>query len=121
MEVNIIDLLLRDRDFPRPVLGPYIGPFPIKKKLKNLPKMVYNILNILVLHFVENFIKILTKIGKLQMHENLHKNMNENMFKQPICYSFALLISYTIGVPTSSGNHGKPGKSLKKVPCMEKS
>ena len=23
-------------------------------------------------------------------------------------------------VPTSSGNHGKPGKSLKKVPCMEK-
>ena len=24
-------------------------------------------------------------------------------------------------VPTSSGNHGKPGKSPKKVPCMEKS
>ena len=24
-------------------------------------------------------------------------------------------------VPTSSGNPGKPGKSLKKVPCMEKS
>ena len=24
-------------------------------------------------------------------------------------------------VPTSSENHGKPGKSLKKVPCMEKS
>ena len=24
-------------------------------------------------------------------------------------------------VPTSSGNHGKPGKSRKKVPCMEKS
>ena len=24
-------------------------------------------------------------------------------------------------VHTSSGNHGKPGKSLKKVPCMEKS
>ena len=24
-------------------------------------------------------------------------------------------------VPTSSGNHGKPGKSLKKVPCMLKS
>ena len=23
-------------------------------------------------------------------------------------------------VPTSSGNHGKRGKSLKKVPCMEK-
>ena len=26
-----------------------------------------------------------------------------------------------IRVPTGSGNHGKPGKSLKKVPCMEKS
>ena len=26
-----------------------------------------------------------------------------------------------IRIPTSSGNHGKPGKSLKKVPCMEKS
>ena len=24
-------------------------------------------------------------------------------------------------VPTSSGNHGKPGKPLKKVSCMEKS
>ena len=24
-------------------------------------------------------------------------------------------------VPTSYGNHGKPGKILKKVPCMEKS
>ena len=24
-------------------------------------------------------------------------------------------------VPTNSGNHGKPGKSPKKVPCMEKS
>ena len=29
--------------------------------------------------------------------------------------------SVTYRVPTSSGNHGKPGKSLKKVPCMEKS
>ena len=26
-----------------------------------------------------------------------------------------------IRVPTSSGNHGKPGKSLKNVPCIEKS
>ena len=34
------------------------------------------------------------------------------------------LVSRLIGidrVPTSSGNHGKPGKSLKKVPCIEKS
>ena len=28
---------------------------------------------------------------------------------------------YSSRVPTSSGNHGIPGKSLKKVPCMEKS
>ena len=27
----------------------------------------------------------------------------------------------SIRVPTSSGNHGEPGKSPKKVPCMEKS
>ena len=26
-----------------------------------------------------------------------------------------------IRVPTSSGNHEKPGKSQKKVPCLEKS
>ena len=28
---------------------------------------------------------------------------------------------YNTRVLTSSGNHGKPGKSPKKVPCMEKS
>ena len=62
---------------------------------------------ILVLHFGENFVKILTKISKLQMHENLHKNVNENshfytdllgfyewQLKEQICYSFTLLISY---------------------------
>ena len=42
--------------------------------------MVYIIPNFLVLHFGENFMKIRTKIAKLQMHENLHKNVNENMF-----------------------------------------
>ena len=30
-------------------------------------------------YFGENFMKIQTKIAKLQMHENLHKNVNENM------------------------------------------
>ena len=33
----------------------------------------------------------------------------------------ALASGLSYRVPTSSGNHGKPGKSLKKVPCMEKS
>ena len=30
-------------------------------------------------------------------------------------------VVYYYRVPTSSGNHGKPGKSQKKVPCLEKS
>ena len=42
--------------------------------------MVYIILNFLILHFGENFMKIRTKIAKLQMHENLLKIVNENMF-----------------------------------------
>ena len=33
-------------------------------------------------------------------------------------YVFGALLNR---VPTSFGNHGKPGKSLEKVPCMEKS
>ena len=42
--------------------------------------MVYIIPNFLVLYFGENFMKIQSKIPKLQMHEKLHKNVNENMF-----------------------------------------
>ena len=52
-------------------------------------KMVYIIPNFLVLQFGENFMKIGTKIAKLQMHENLHKNVNENMF------SFTFLCKYS--------------------------
>ena len=67
--------------------------------------------NFLVPLFGENFMKISTKIPKLQMHEILHENMNGNcfhshfyanfmrfydgQFKQQICYSFTLLIPYT--------------------------
>ena len=32
-----------------------------------------------------------------------------------------MVLEATARVPTSSGNHGKPGKSQEKVPCMEKS
>ena len=89
------------------------------KNEQNLPKMVYIIPHFfLVLHFGENFLKIRTKIAKIQIHENLHKNLNENMFsftflcifhefdecqsKQQICYSFILLISiYFDGSPIS--------------------
>ena len=42
--------------------------------------MVYIIPNFLILHFGENFMKISTKIAKLQIHENLHKNVNEIIF-----------------------------------------
>ena len=40
------------RDFPRPDLGPNIGPFPIQNEQK-LSKMVYIIPNFLVLHLGE--------------------------------------------------------------------
>ena len=42
--------------------------------------MAYIIPSFLDLHFAENFMKILTKIAKLRMHEKLHKNVNENLF-----------------------------------------
>ena len=42
--------------------------------------MVYIIPNFLVLHFGDNFMKIQTKIAKLQMHENLHKNVNSHFY-----------------------------------------
>ena len=67
---------MKIRNFPRPDLGPKIGPFPIEKP----PKMVFIIPSFIVLHFGENFMKIRTKIAKLKTHENLHKNVNENMF-----------------------------------------
>ena len=50
------------------------------------------------------------------------KLMGKKIFT--VLHSNVLLILtyvFTNRVPTSSGNHGKPGKSLKKVPCMIKS
>ena len=93
-------------------LGLILGRISASSQFKNeqkLPKMVHINYNFLVLHFGENFMKIRTKIPKLQMHDNLHKNLNENKFsfsffmkifmstyggqlKQQICYSFTLLI-----------------------------
>ena len=52
------------------ILGPNIDPFPIQKQ--KLPKMVYIIPNFLVLHFGEKFIKLRTKIAKLQKHKNVN-------------------------------------------------
>ena len=51
-------------------------PYWLQNEQK-LPKMVYIIPKVLVLHFGENFMKIQTKIAKLQMHENWHKYVNE--------------------------------------------
>ena len=65
--------------FPWPDLGLNIDPSHLNEQ--KLPKMVYIIPNfLLVLHVGENFLKILKKIVKLQMHENFHKNVNENVF-----------------------------------------
>ena len=75
------------RDFPWPDLGPNIGPFQFENKPK-LPKIVFIIPNFLVLHFGENFIKIRTKIAKLQIHEILHKNVNETCCNSHFLYKF---------------------------------
>ena len=82
-------------DFPRPDLGPNICPFPLKNEQK-LPKLVYIISNFLFLHFSENFMKICTKIQKLQMHENLHKNVNENLFHSHFYSIFHEFLSWAI-------------------------
>ena len=72
--------------------------FKIEQKL---PKMVYIILNFLVLQFEENSMKIRTKIAKLQMHENLHKNVNENMFS----FTFLCNSSLVFMMGDSSNKH----------------
>ena len=64
-------------------LGLIWGQISALSQFKNeqkLPKMVHIIPNFLYLHFVENFMKIQTKIPKLQMHENLHLNVNIQSF-----------------------------------------
>ena len=43
---------------------------------------------VLVLHFGEKFMKIQTKIAKLQTNENLNKNVNENMFSSHFYANF---------------------------------
>ena len=64
------------------------------KNEQKLPKMVYIVPNFLVLHFCENFMKIRTKIPKLQIHENLHKNVNENMFSFTF---YAIFLVFMVG------------------------
>ena len=72
------------------------GLFPIGivwlQLWSQLTKMVCIISNFLVLHFGENFLKIRTKIAKLQIHENLHKKVNENMFS----FTFLLKFSWVL-------------------------
>ena len=65
-----------------------MGPIPISNCAKTSQNGVYHF-QFLVLHFGVNFMKIGTKIPKLQMHENLHKNVNENMF------SFTFLCTFS--------------------------
>ena len=56
-----------------------MAPSQLKNEQK-VPKMVYIVPYFLVRYFGENFMKILTKLPKLEMNENVHKNVNENMF-----------------------------------------
>ena len=53
-------------------LGLILGSISAPSQLKNEKNFS--------LHIGEKFMKIRTKIGKLQMHENLKKNVNENTF-----------------------------------------
>ena len=66
-----LTLYLKAGIFPDLIWGRISTPSQLKNEQK-LPKMVIIIPNFLVLHFGENFMKIRTKIAKLQMHENLH-------------------------------------------------
>ena len=68
------------RHFPRP----NTGPFTIKNERK-LPKMVYSIPNLLVLHFGENFINIRTKIAKLQMQ---YSRPSISFCNEDLCFVF---------------------------------
>ena len=61
------------------IWGRISAPFKFKNEQK-LPKTVYIIPNLPDLRFGENFMKIQTKMAKLQMHDNLHKTVNENRF-----------------------------------------
>ena len=66
-------------------LGLILGWIWAASQFKNeqkLHKMVYIIPSFFVLHFGENFIKIKTKLAKLQMHENFYKNVFIHIFMQ---------------------------------------
>ena len=57
------------------------------------------------------------------MHPTLNENGGGNLLLAGLSFRHVYLVSRTcpkLRVPTSSGNHGKPGKSSK-IPCMEKS
>ena len=61
----------------------------------------------------------LVKLGLNNFYSvNLHEDRYiQCQYIQDLTVSFELICNR---VPTSSGNHGKPGKLKKKVPCMEK-
>ena len=62
------------------IWGQISAPSQLKNEQK-LPKMVFSIPNFLVLNFGEHFMKIRTKIAKLQIHE-MYKNVNIHIFMQ---------------------------------------
>ena len=87
-QIYLLQVNYKLRDFPKPDLRPNIGPFPLKNE-QTLPIIVYIIPNLFVLLSGENFIKMGTKLSKLQMLEILHKNVNENVFSFIFLYKFS--------------------------------
>ena len=59
------------------------------KNKQKLPQFLYIIFNYLVLHFGEKYMKIRTKIAKLQMNGYLYKNVNENRFSSTFLFKFS--------------------------------
>ena len=61
------------------IWGWKVAPSQFKNEQK-FPQKVFIIRNFLFLHFGENFIKIQTKIAKLEIHENSHKMWMKTFF-----------------------------------------
>ena len=73
------------------IWGQISAPSKILKWAKTSQNGVYHS-QFLSSKFWWKFMKILTKIAKLQIHENLHKNVNENMFSFTFLCKFSWVL-----------------------------
>ena len=98
-----------------------------------LSKLLYGFASVwVIIHLLKLMDYLPVKTSKPYNPSSLYyscmpnKMRNANFFKVRLRTFLSTLIHVLFPycynrVPTSSGNHGKPGKSRKKVPCMEKS